>query len=202
MCTTKTTFNEFVFSAMPGFDEPSFRKLFAQAINLKTIVIHCFDPRAIEIPEVVARHFPGEIYPGENVIDEAGNRVGHTRTLFPISVAGGRAVAGLQSISTMEHLFGFENVVVVHHSFCGATSYTADGMLDAFKQEHGVDISSEYDRGSVSISDFDASLKYDVALVRASPGVPRHVNVYGFFYNIDTGELIEVVRDMARTEAA
>jgi len=202
MCTTKTTFNEFVFSAMPGFDEPSFRKLFAQAINLKTIVIHCFDPRAIEIPEVVAKHFPGEIYPGENVIDEAGNRVGHTRTLFPISVAGGRAVAGLQSISTMEHLFGFENVVVVHHSFCGATSYTADGMLDAFEQEHGVDISSEYDRGSVSISDFDASLKYDVALVRASPGVPRHVNVYGFFYNIDTGELIEVVRDMARTEAA
>ena len=202
MCTTKTTFNEFVFSAMPGFDEPSFRKLFAQAINLKTIVIHCFDPRAIEIPEVVAKHFPGEIYPGENVIDEAGNRVGHTRTLFPISVDGGRAVAGLQSISTMEHLFGFENVVVVHHSFCGATSYTADGMLDAFEQEHGVDISSEYDRGSVSISDFDASLKYDVALVRASPGVPRHVNVYGFFYNIDTGELIEVVRDMARTEAA
>jgi carbonic anhydrase len=93
-------------------------------------------------------------------------------------------------------------VVVVHHSFCGATSYTADGMLDAFKHEHGVDISSEYDRGSISISDLDASLKYDVALVRASPGVPRHVNVYGFFYNIDTGELIEVVRDMARTEAA
>jgi carbonic anhydrase len=196
MSTTKAKFSEFVFSAMPGFDEPSFRKLFSQAINLKTIVIHCFDPRAAEIPEVVARHFPGEIFPGENVIDESGNRVGHTRTLFPVSVAGGRAIAGLQSISTMEHLFGFENVVVVHHSFCGATSYTTDGMLDAYKHEHGVDISSVYDRGSISISDYEASLKYDVGLVRASPGVPRNVNVYGFFYNIDTGELTEVVRDV------
>lgn len=196
MSTTKAKFSEFVFSAMPGFDEPSFRKLFSQAINLKTIVIHCFDPRAAEIPEVVARHFPGEVFPGENVIDEAGNRVGHTRTLFPVTVAGGRAIAGLQSISTMEHLFGFENVVVVHHSFCGATSYTTDGMLDAYKHEHGVDISSVYDRGSISISDYEASLKYDVGLVRASPGVPRNVNVYGFFYNIDTGELTEVVRDV------
>lgn len=201
MSTTKGKFSEFVFSATPGFDESSFRKLFAQAIHLKTIVIHCFDPRAVEIPEVVARHFPGEIYPGENVIDEAGNRVGHTRTLFPVSVAGGRAVAGLQSISTMEHLFGFENVVVVHHSFCGATSFTADGMLDAYKHEHGVDISGAYDRGSISISDFESSLKYDVDLVRSSPGVPAHVNVYGFFYNIDTGELTEVVRDVPSSGA-
>jgi carbonic anhydrase len=195
MSATKATFSEYAFSAMPGFDESSFRKLFAQAIDLKTIVIHCFDPRAVEIPEAVARRFPGEVYPGENVFDEAGNKVGHTRTLFAVSVAGGRAVAGLQSMSTMEHLFGFENVVVVHHSYCGATSFTTDGMLDAYEHEHGVDISSEYDRGSISITDYEASLNYDVALVRASPGVPKHVNVFGFFYNIDTGELIEVVRD-------
>lgn len=202
MCSTKAKFSEFVFSAMPGFDEPSFRKLFAQAIHFKTIVIHCFDPRAAEVPDVIARHFPGEIYPGENVLDEAGNRVGHTRTLFPISVAGGRAIAGLQSISTIEHLFGLENVVVVHHSFCGATSYTADGMLEAYEHEHGIDISSEYDRGSISISDFESSLKYDVALVRASPGVPKHVNVFGFFYNIDTGALTEVLRDVPAEQAA
>jgi carbonic anhydrase len=101
----------------------------------------------------------------------------------------------------MEHLFGIEKVVVVHHSFCGATSFTADGMIEAFRHEHGVDISSEYDRGSISISDYESSLKYDVDLVRSSPGVPAHVDVYGFFYNIDTGELTEVVRDVARTAA-
>jgi carbonic anhydrase len=200
MC--KRTFNEFVFSAQPGFDEPGFRKVFSRAVNLKTIVIHCFDPRASEVPGVIARHFPGEVYPGENVLDEAGNRVGHTTTLFPLSVAGGRAVAGLQSISTMEHLFGVEKVVVVHHSFCGATSFTTDGMIESFRREHGVDLSSEYDRGSISISDYESSLKYDVELIRASPGVPAHVDIYGFFYNIDTGELTEVVRDAGRVAAA
>ena len=30
-------------------------------------------------------------------------------------------------------------------------------------------------------------LKYD-ALLRSSPAVPKHVKLYGFFYNIDTGD--------------
>lgn len=201
MCETKGKFSEFLFCAQPGFEESTFRKAFSGAVNLRTIVIHCFDPRASEIPSVVARHFPGEIYPGENVIDEAGNRVGHTTTLFPVSVAGGRAVTGLQSISTMQYLFGIENVVVVHHSFCGATTFTADRFIDAFKDEYGTDIAHEYDRGSINISDFEKSLNYDVALVRSNPGVPKHINVYGFFYNIDTLELTEVVRNMGEAVA-
>jgi carbonic anhydrase len=34
--------------------------------------------------------------------------------------------------------------------------------------------------------------------VRASAGAPKHVNIFGFFYDIDTGELTEVVSDEAR----
>jgi carbonic anhydrase len=188
-------FNDFSFKAQPWYNEAEFRPLFAKAVSLNTIVIHCFDPRASEIPAVVAKHF-GEVYPGENVLDEAGNRVGHTTTLFPVSVAGGRAVAGVQSIATMVHLFGIKRVVVVHHSFCGATSFTNEGIIDAFKHEHGSDISSAFDHDSICISDFETSLKYDVGVVRANPGVPAHVEVYGFFYNIDTLELTEVVSDI------
>ncbi|WP_055135046.1 carbonic anhydrase [Pseudomonas corrugata] len=194
--------NDFSFKAQPGFNEPAFREVFAKAVNLRTIVIHCFDPRASEIPQVVAAHFGDDIYPGENVLDAAGNRVGHTTTLFPVSVAGGRAVAGLQSIATMVHLFGIERVVVVHHSFCGATSFTNDGIVGAFKHEHGSDISSAYDHDSVCIEDFEKSLKYDVAMVRANPGVPKEVKIYGFFYNIDTGKLIEVVEDLPADASA
>ncbi|WP_019579827.1 carbonic anhydrase [Pseudomonas mandelii] len=187
--------NDFSFRAQPRFNESEFRPIFAKAVNLRTVLIHCFDPRASEVPAVVAQHF-GEVYPGENVLDEAGNRVGHTTTLFPVSVAGGRAVAGVLSIATMVHLFGIERVVVVHHSFCGATSFTTDGIINAFKHEHGSDISSAFDHNSICITDFESSLKYDVGVVRAHPGVPRHVEIYGFFYNIDTGELTEVVSDI------
>jgi carbonic anhydrase len=33
-------------------------------------------------------------------------------------------------------------------------------------------------------------------LLRASPAVPQHVKLYGFFYEINSGELTEVVRDI------
>ena len=43
---------------------------------------------------------------------------------------------------------------------------------------------------------FEKSLKYDVDLLRRSPAVPKHVNLYGFFYEINSGKLIEVVKDI------
>jgi len=175
---------------------PKIRGLLPTFVPLKTLVIFCFDPRATEIPKAVAEHFGDEVYPGENVLDEAGNRVGSTATLFEVSNAGGRAISALQSISIMEFLFHIQNVVVVHHSFCGATSFTAEGFINAFHHEHGADISKLYDHDSLCIMDYEASLKYDVALLRSNPGVPKHIKLYGFFYNIDTGELTEVVRDI------
>jgi carbonic anhydrase len=193
-------FDEFSFKAQPGFDEAGMRIALPRAIPLKTLVVYCFDTRAAEIPKVVAEHF-GEVYPGENVLDGAGNRVGSTTTVFGVAVAGGRAYSALRSITTMSHLVGIKNVVVVHHSFCGATAYTAEGMRDAFKHEHGVDIAPLYDHDSLCITNFEDSLKYDVALLRKSPGIPKHLKLYGFFYNIDTAELTEVVRDVPVEEA-
>src|SRR5262249_42027118 len=118
-----------------------------------------------------------------------------TTTIFPVIVAGGRAIDALRSITIAQHLFGIENVVVVHHSYCGGTSFTANGIIDAWRREQGADISKLYDRGSICIEDYEVSLKHDVALVRAHAGTPRRVNIFGYFYDIDTGALTEVVRD-------
>ena len=97
-----------------------------------------------------------------------------------------------------QHLFGIENIVIVHHTYCGATSFTADGIIDAYKQEHDKDISAFYERESISISDFATSLKHDTQLVRESKGTPDRVNIYGYLYNIDTNELSLVVKDEAK----
>ena len=118
--------------------------------------------------------------------------------LVPIIVAGGRAIDALRSITVAQHLFGIRNIVVVHHSFCGATSFTADGIIGAYAHEHHLDISTLYPRSSICIADYEASLKHDTALVRSHDGTPRHVNILGYFYDIDTGALIEVVRDVRR----
>ena len=189
-------FDRYAFSAQPAFDEAETRKAFSQAVPLKTLVIYCYDPRAAEIPDAVAKLFGDEVFPGEIIIDGSGKRVASSTTIFPVIVAGGRAIDALRSITVAQHLFGIENIVVVHHSYCGATSFTADGIIGAYGHEHHLDISTLYPRSSICIADYEASLKHDTALVRAHDGTPRQVNIFGYFYDIDTGALLEVVRDI------
>src|SRR5579862_7859065 len=88
--TKMSEYSEYEYRKQPGFDMKTFKGA-NQAIPMKTLVIHCFDPRAAEIPQAVAAYFGDEVYPGENILDKNGNRVGSTRTLFVETNAGGRA---------------------------------------------------------------------------------------------------------------
>ena len=188
-------FDTYVFSKQSDYDEPTFRKEFAKAMqNLRTVVVYCYDPRIVDVPAAVAKEF-GEVYPGDIVTDEQGNKVATTTTLFEVVVAGGRAIDALRSVTVAQHLFGIKNVVIVHHTYCGATSFTTDGIIDAYKHEHDVDISTIYERESVSISDYVTSLTHDTLLMRESKGTPQHVNIYGYLYDTDTNELSLVVED-------
>jgi carbonic anhydrase len=161
----------------------------------QTVVIYCYDPRVRDIPGAVAKHMGDEVYPCESIINEAGNSVGSTTTIATVSVAAGRAVDALRSVTVAQHLFGIKNIVVVHHSNCGATSFSADGITGAYEHEHGEDISACYDHGSVCITDYEESLAYDINLLRASPGVPKHVDIFGYFYDTDTGAITEIISD-------
>ena len=190
-------FDAYVFSKQPGYHEPVVRKEFAKAVPLRTVVIYCYDPRAVGIPTAVARQL-GEVYPGDIITDSQGNKVASTTTLFEIVVAGGRAIDALRSITVAQHLFGIKNIVVVHHTYCGATTFTANGIIDAYNNEHHADISDLYEQASICISDYASSLKHDVRLVRDSKGTPKQVNIYGYVYNIDTDELSLTVEDKGR----
>jgi carbonic anhydrase len=194
-------FDAYAFSKQPNFDEAATRQAFSQAVPLRTVVVYCYDPRAVGIPSAVAREF-GDVFPGEIVTDESGNKAASTATVFEVIVAGGRAVDALRSVTVAQHLFGIENVVIVHHSHCGATSFTADGIINAYQHEHDADISDLYPRDSICISDYVRSLEHDTRLMRNSPGTPRHVNVYGYFYDIDTEQLTKVVDDPAAAAQA
>jgi len=188
-------FDTYVFSKQPGFVEPEMRKAFKQAVPLRTVVIYCYDPRAVNIPQAVAKAIPGEVYPGEILRDKSGRKIASTTTIFPVVVAGGRAVDALRSVTVAQHLFGIENIVVVHHTYCGATSFTPEGLVAAFRAEQGVDISALYQRNSIAIEDYQSSLQRDVRLLRAAKGTPKRVNIYGYLYNIDDESLILLVED-------
>jgi carbonic anhydrase len=187
-------FDAYAFSKQPGYEEQAVRRAFAKAVPLRTVVVYCYDPRAVGIPAAVAKEF-GDVFPGAIVRDVAGKKVASTTTLFEVVVAGGRAIDALRSVTVAQHLFGIERIVIVHHTYCGATSFTADGIIDAYERELGTDIANLYDRDSICITDYAASLRHDVRLMRASAGTPRHASIYGCLYNIDTEELSLVVED-------
>jgi carbonic anhydrase len=159
-------------------------------------VIHCFDPRAVEIPKAVAEYFGDEVYPGEIITDKNGTRVGSTRTLFAATNAGGRAAFALESVAAMDYIFDVKKVVVVHHLFCGTTTLTPKLMVEEFHDHHHADISKLFDHDSLAIMDFEESLNCDIKLLRSSSAVPKRVKLYGFFYEISSGKLTEVVRDI------
>jgi carbonic anhydrase len=190
-------FDAYAFSKQPNFDEAATRKAFKEAVPLKTVVVYCYDPRAVGVPDAVAKALQEEVYPGQVITDENGNKVASSTTMFRVVVAGGRAVDALRSITVAQHLFGIQNVVVVHHTHCGATSFTADGIVNAYQHEHHTDISSLYERDDICIEDYVASLQRDTRLVRESKGTPQHAHVYGYVYDIDTEKLTLVVDDPA-----
>ena len=98
-----STFNAYEYRTQPWFDQNRFEGA-NQVIPMKTLVTSCFDPGAAEIPQKVAEYLGDEVYPGENILDEAGNRVGITRTLLAEANAGGRAAA-LLSVAAMDYIF-------------------------------------------------------------------------------------------------
>ncbi len=188
-------FSDYEYRKLPGFDMNAFEGA-NQAIPMKTLVIHCLDPRAVEIPRAVAEYLGDEVYPGEIITDEHGTRVGSTTTLFAATNAGGRAAFALQSVAAMDYLFNVQNVAVVHHSFCGTTTLTPDLLIEEFRDHHHADISKLFDHDSLAIMDFEESLNYDIKLLRESPAVPKNVKLYGFFYEISSAKLTEIVRDI------
>ena len=79
---------------------------------------------------------------------------------------------------------------------CGTTSLTPELMVEEFCDHHHADISTLFDHDNLAIMDFEELLNYDIKLLRESPAVPKQIKLYGFFYEINSGKLTEVVRDI------
>lgn len=182
--------DHFVYSQTPGYVEGEVRKAFHGAVPLKTVVVFCYDPRAARVPFQLPTLLADETYPGEVVYDDEGRKVGSTTTIMPVVNAGGRAIDALRSITIAHHLFGLERVAIVHHTNCGTSSFTGQGLLDAFKEEQGIDIGTVYDFESLAIDHLITTLRHDVQIIRESPAVPASVEVVGYVYDIDADEYL------------
>lgn len=104
---------------------------------------------------------------------------------------GGRVTeAALEALVLGAHLLKVERILVVPHTRCAMASNTERELQERVGASAGQDASWHPFH---VIADQAASLRQDVAKVRAHPLIPDTVPVGGFLYDVDTGLLDQLV---------
>jgi carbonic anhydrase len=122
--------------------------------------------------------------------------------------AGGRASDdAIRSLVISNKLLGTAEWFVIHHTDCGMELFTDDimrsllskSLATATVDENGWRNVTE-EGGSdeakhisfLTISNLAGSVVEDVKRIKDHPLVPQHIPVYGYIYDVKTGNLIEV----------
>ncbi len=122
--------------------------------------------------------------------------------------AGGRASDdAIRSLVISYKLLGTQEWFVIHHTNCGMEFFTDEKMGDLLASsletaelradgfhDIGTGPGSEAGRSIkwLTIADQAASVVEDVSRIRNHPLVPAGIPVYGYIYDVRTGELVEV----------
>ncbi|MCX7074133.1 MAG: carbonic anhydrase [Methylococcales bacterium] len=122
--------------------------------------------------------------------------------------AGGRASDdAIRSLVISYKLLGTKEWFVIHHTNCGMETFTDEimrGLLATSLKTASVDENGWHDccegGGSheaknitwLTISDLAQSVAEDITRIKNHPLVPSDIPVYGYIYDVKTGNLIEV----------
>ncbi len=122
--------------------------------------------------------------------------------------AGGRASDdAIRSLVISYKLLGTREWFVIHHTDCGMQTFSNDimrSLLASSLQTASVDASGWHDSGDgpgstegnyidwLTISDNAKSVIEDVQRIRNHSLVPSHIPIYGYIYNVKTGQLEEM----------
>ncbi len=108
--------------------------------------------------------------------------------------AGGRATGdAIRSLVISQRLLGTEAVLVIHHTDCGMLTFSNEQLRERIQQDLGADahaIAAQHD--FLPFADLAASVRDDVAALRASPLIPEQIPIYGLIYDVRTGRLQQV----------
>jgi carbonic anhydrase len=125
-----------------------------------------------------------------------------------IRTAGGRASDdAIRSLVISHKLLGTREWFVIHHSDCGMTLFNDDVIANLLEQsldtaeltnngwkDHGKSPGSSQGHFIkwLTFTKLEQSVMDDVRRIREHPLVPGNIPIYGYYYNVTTGRLIEV----------
>ncbi|MGJ8387673.1 beta-class carbonic anhydrase [Streptococcus agalactiae] len=104
--------------------------------------------------------------------------------------AGGRVTDDvLRSLVISQQQLGTREIVVLHHTDCGAQTFTNEAFAAQLQRDLGVDMHAH---DFLPFNDIEESVREDVAKLHASPLIPDDVVISGAIYDVDTGRMVEV----------
>ena len=104
--------------------------------------------------------------------------------------AGGRVTEDMiRSLVISQQQMGTREIVVLHHTDCGAQTFNNEDFQEHLKCELGVDVSGQ---DFLPFQDVEESVREDIKLLRECPLIPDDVIISGAVYDVDTGRMIEV----------
>lgn len=107
--------------------------------------------------------------------------------------AGGRVTEDMiRSLVISQQQLGTREIVVLHHTDCGAQTFTNADFAAHLQRELGVDVAGQ---DFLPFDNVEDSVREDIALLKASPLIPDDVAIFGAVYNVDTGRMTEVSHD-------
>ena len=104
--------------------------------------------------------------------------------------AGGRVTDDMiRSLVISQQQMGTREIVVLHHTDCGAQTFNNEDFQEHLKCELGVDVSGQ---DFLPFQDIDESVREDMKLLRECPLIPDDVVISGAVYDVDTGSMREI----------
>lgn len=150
--------------------------------RLRMVVIACVDAR------VDPAHVLGLDLGEAVVIRNNGGRV--TRAVIDEIAVLAFMVARMTNSS--EPAF---NIVVIHHTQCGAERFADPAFRAAIQDRIGVNVAD------AAIHDHDHSLQIDLDRLRDAPELPGHITVAALHYDVSTGRAREIAAPLSLAQA-
>ena len=95
----------------------------------------------------------------------------------------------IRSLTISQRKLGTREIILIHHTDCGALTFTDDELRNELLEETGLKPTWSPE----SFSDLDADLKQSMARVARCPFLADATQMRGFVFDVHTGHLREVV---------
>lgn len=94
----------------------------------------------------------------------------------------------LRSLLISQRLLGTREIILIHHTDCGMTTFTDDQLKAEIEAETGLRPSFALE----AFADEEEDVRQSIRRIKACPFIPCKDSIRGFVYDVKTGTLNEV----------